>query len=197
MSPSHVAEPTYDAIRNQLMTGAWPMGHRLEAGRLAEELGVSVTPVRDALNRLVGERMVDLVPGIGFHVPHLTERGLRELLDLNLILLLGAIEVGALPDGPVTIEPGANEHVAQTEALFARIASLSGNMELLDAVHVLGARLHALRRHEVDVLPSAAEDIELIECAWRTGISGLPDALVSYHEVRKTAADGLLRNLQT
>lgn len=196
MSPSHVAEPTYEAIRQRLMIGAWPMGFRLEAGRLAEDLGVSITPVRDALNRLVGERLVDLVPGIGFHVPHLTERGVRELLDLNLMLLLGAIEIGALPGGPVTIEPVADEHVAQTEILFARIASLSGNTELLDAVHVLGVRLHALRMHEMDVLSSAAADIESIEAAWRAGISALPGALVSYHEVRKRAADGLLRNLQ-
>ena len=196
MSPSHVAEPTYEAIRQRLRIGAWPMGFRLEAGRLAEDLGVSITPVRDALNRLVGEKLVDLVPGIGFHVPHLTERGVRELLDLNLVLLLGAIEVGALPDGPVTIEPGADEHVALTEALFARIASLSGNIELLDAVHVLGVRLHALRMHEMDVLPSAATDIELIEATWRAGISGLPSVLVHYHEVRKGAADRLIRHLQ-
>lgn len=196
MSPSHVAERTYEAIRQRLMIGAWPMGFRLEAGRLAEDLGISITPVRDALNRLVGEKLVDLMPGIGFHVPHLTERGVRELLDFNLMLLLGAIDVGALPGGPVTIEPAPDEHVAQTEALFTRIASLSGNTELLDAVLVLGVRLHALRIHEMDVLPSAATDIELIEATWRAGISGLPSALIRYHEVRKSAADRLIRHLQ-
>ncbi|RYE93018.1 MAG: GntR family transcriptional regulator, partial [Oxalobacteraceae bacterium] len=49
MSPSHVLEPTYASIRHCLVSGFWPAGRRLEAARLAEELGVSITPVRDSL----------------------------------------------------------------------------------------------------------------------------------------------------
>src|SRR3546814_7069587 len=46
---------------------------RLEAARLATELGVSMTPVRDSLNRLAGERLVHSSPGEGFQVPLLSE----------------------------------------------------------------------------------------------------------------------------
>jgi len=41
MSPSHVLEPTYATVRRRLVTGLWHPGHRLEAARLADELGVS------------------------------------------------------------------------------------------------------------------------------------------------------------
>src|SRR3546814_14018660 len=63
----------------------------IEAARLADDLGVSVTPVRDSLYRLNGERMVDFAPGEGFHVHRLTETEFRDLLELHLILLLAAI----------------------------------------------------------------------------------------------------------
>ena len=57
MSPAHVFEPTYEAIKRRLMGGIWPTGARIEAARFAYELGGSLTPVRDSLFRLDGERM--------------------------------------------------------------------------------------------------------------------------------------------
>src|SRR3546814_3588922 len=65
MSPAHVLEPTYQAIRKRLMEAAWPAGFRLDTARLAGELGVSTSPVRDSLNHLAGERMVDFEMGAG------------------------------------------------------------------------------------------------------------------------------------
>ena len=78
MSPAHVFEPTYEAIKRRLITGEWSSGTRIEAARLADELGVSVTPVRDSLYRLNGESMVDFTPGEGFHVHRLTETEFRD-----------------------------------------------------------------------------------------------------------------------
>lgn len=196
MSPSHVAEPTYEAIRQRLMVGFWPMGHRLEAVRLAEDLGVSMTPVRDSLNRLVGERLVELVPGIGFHVPRLTERNLRDMLDLNLRLLLSAVATGGPLDGAISKELPMEGHAERTDALFAQIASLSGNAEVAEAVRMLGARLHATRGHEVAILPTAAADVELIHTALASRPTGLVCALTEYHEVRKRHADRFLAGLQ-
>ena len=69
MSPAHVFEPTYEAIKRRLMTGEWASGTRIEAARLADDFGVSVTPVRDSLYRLNGERMVDFTPGEAREIP--------------------------------------------------------------------------------------------------------------------------------
>src|SRR3546814_7899560 len=70
------------------MEAAWPAGFRLDTARLAGELGVSTSPVRDSLNHLAGERMVDFEMGAGFYVPRTDERRLCDLLALNLRLLL-------------------------------------------------------------------------------------------------------------
>lgn len=80
-------EPTYAAIKGWLVASVWPAGHRLEANRIAEELGVSITPVRDSLGRLVGERLAELTPGNGFRVPLRSEQDLKDLLAFNLELL--------------------------------------------------------------------------------------------------------------
>ncbi len=196
MSPSHVAEPTYDAIRKRLMVGVWPMGHRLESARLAEDLGVSITPVRDSLNRLVGEKLVELVPGIGFHVPRLTERILRDLLDLNLRLLLSAVRT--TPSiGYCSFENLNGEtHADRTGSLFAQIASLSENTELVETVRSIGDRLHASREHEIAILPFAADEVELIQIVAASRPADLVGALVDYHDVRTPHLYRFLGRLQ-
>lgn len=49
----------YAAIKQQLLEGAFRPGERIEPAILSDELGASVTPVRDALHRLAGERLVE------------------------------------------------------------------------------------------------------------------------------------------
>jgi len=196
VSPSHVAEPTYEAIRKRLMAGTWPMGFRLEAIRLAEDLGVSISPVRDGLNRLVGERLVDLVPGIGFHVPRLTEAMLRDLLDLNMLLLLSAVRLGASTDGASIAASAAESHADRTGALFARIASLNGNSEVVETVRIVGARLHATRSNEVAILPTAPDELESIRIAAELRTTDLVGLLMDYHEARKQYLDRFLAQLQ-
>src|SRR3546814_11762698 len=72
---------TYDALRRRLRSGAWTSGHRLEAARRALEFDVSITPVRDSLNRLTGEQLVASLPGDGFHVPRHDETDFCAMLD--------------------------------------------------------------------------------------------------------------------
>ncbi len=55
------------------MSGTWPNGSKPETLRPADCFGVSMAPVRDSLNQLVGERFVDLTPGEWFRVPVITE----------------------------------------------------------------------------------------------------------------------------
>jgi hypothetical protein len=193
LSPAHVAEPTYLAIRGRLMAGAWPMGHRLEAGRLAEELGVSISPVRDCLNRLVGERLVDLVPGVGFHVPRLTEGTVRDLLSLNLTLLRQVTD--ALPLSVVTIVLPEG-HANRTNALFSEVAALGTNREIVATVRAIGARLHVIREMEPDIIPTAVRDVERIHVAVTSGNGGLPGALLEYHTLRDREVRRLLAVVQ-
>src|SRR5690349_3688178 len=84
-------ERVYAAIKQRLREGVYRPGERLEPALLAEELNASVTPVRDALHRLTGERLVETPRHEGFRVPMMTEPLLRFLYGWHLALLLLAV----------------------------------------------------------------------------------------------------------
>src|SRR3546814_16232173 len=110
----------------------------IEAARLADDLGVSVTPVRDSLYRLNGERMVDFAPGEGFHVHRLTETEFRDLLELHLILLLAALATA--PTGSATSVPADQPYPDRIADLFLAIAERSANSEIVASTATIGGR---------------------------------------------------------
>ena len=78
-----LARRAYNQLRQKLARGELPPGARLVNRTLAEELGVSFTPVREAINQLASEGLVDYVRGGGAFVRRLDRRSLVELYDLR------------------------------------------------------------------------------------------------------------------
>ena len=187
MSPAHVLEPTYQALKKRLMEGAWPGGFRLDTARLADELGVSKSPVRDSLNHLAGERMVDFEMGAGFHVPRLDERRLRDLLDLNMHLLLATTQRGKKLAASATI---GDDLPTRTAACFIQLARASSNSEVAAAIGGLNDRLAAVRQLEPEVLSAPGVELDELEQAFaaRARPRVIRDILTRYHEVRKSHA---------
>jgi len=184
MSPAHVFEPTYAAIKRRLMTGEWATGTRIEAGKLAEELGVSLTPVRDSLYRLNGEQLVDFMPGEGFHAHRPSETELRDMLELHLILLLAALATAA--SGAAEPVPADGDYPDRVSALFLAIARRSSNSEIIASIGTLGDRLHLSRHFDETILSAVAEELQAIEAAV-TDVAPQADVrnlLLRYHERR-------------
>lgn len=73
-------------VRDLIMSGAVRGGERLRTEHLAEQLGVSATPVREALMSLTGEGMVDFRPGRGFSVVPVTRQDVTDLYDTQAYL---------------------------------------------------------------------------------------------------------------
>lgn len=193
MSPAHVLEPTYDAIRRRLIAGAWRPGHRLEAARLASDLGVSITPVRDSLNRLTGERLVHATPGEGFQVPRLDGADLRALISWHHRLIRLASEAIA-HNRPPQVPEGHDGIAEHTALLFAAIASCCQNEELDWTLGNLAARLASYRQHELQVLPDATMDIERIDKALRRAdVAAMDTAIETYHLRRKDRVEDLVQ----
>ncbi|HKX77521.1 MAG TPA: GntR family transcriptional regulator [Novosphingobium sp.] len=193
MSPAYVLEPTYDTLRRRLFAGVWPSGQRLEAARLATELGVSMTPVRDSLNRLAGERLVHSSPGEGFQVPLLGETELRGLIDWHRALIgiaLGRRRAIAMPTDLPQGHDGIGE---RTAILFTAIASRAQSLELHWALGNAAARLGCYRRHEESVLDEAHSELAALEALLREGKrDGLARAIERYHDRRHAAAGDLV-----
>ncbi|MPZ88646.1 MAG: FCD domain-containing protein [Nitriliruptorales bacterium] len=81
----------YDYLKEQLANGGATEGVFLTEGVVAEQLGISRTPVREALLRLDAEKLVTLVPGRGAFVPQVTERGMREVMEVRELIETHAV----------------------------------------------------------------------------------------------------------
>lgn len=163
MSPFQLFEPTYNSIKWRLMLGAWLPGERLELARLAAELGVSISPIRDSLNRLAGEQMIDASAGAGFHVPAIREQGVADMLNLNALLLRSAI--GHRRDNWDAYDDVSTDHATRSAHLFSHIARHSGNAEIMQCVQGLNERLHWLRSLEPSLFQFAEPGLEDIKLA--------------------------------
>ncbi len=184
MSPAHVLEPTYQNLKRGLMQGNWRPGERLEALRLADEFGVSMTPVRDCLNRLVGEALVDMIPGDGYRVPRISEKMLRDMLGLHAILLEFALlhpsNVGEVP----LAEHSAEDYAGRVAALFGVIAQRSANIALVETLLSFSERLHAVRRWEPQLFSDCVQEAEELERKLTGNTNELIVELRKYHERR-------------
>lgn len=191
MSPTQAMERSYAALKQLLRDGAFAPGHRLEANRIAEEIGVSMTPVRDALNRLAGERLVEASSGEGFHVPRLGEGDLRDLYEWNSILAILAIRSARELPAPSAIEEAmaGGSLPEATAAIFGLIAESVPNRELRLAIAHASDRLHPFRLVESIVLePILGELEELIEPS-----ASRQAAIRRYHLLRMRTVGDLLR----
>ncbi|KIQ56060.1 GntR family transcriptional regulator [Meiothermus taiwanensis] len=84
--PHSVREAAYSHLRGAILTGSLLPGARISEPGLAQELGVSRTPVREALQRLAQEGLVELLPGKGARVRVLSAEEVREVYDVRALL---------------------------------------------------------------------------------------------------------------
>lgn len=76
----------YEALREKILSGVYPPGSRLILSRLANEHQMSFIPVREALQRLEGERMVRSERNRGATVTELSIADMRDIYETRLIL---------------------------------------------------------------------------------------------------------------
>jgi hypothetical protein len=202
VSPGATFERVYLGLKQKVLSGAFPPGAQLEPTLLSESLVASITPVRDALHRLVGERLVQTPRNDGFRIPILTEAGLRDLYRWNLRLLLLSLRgaQGATWDGPVLGADdcaGEEGEIAQTGRLFLRIAWLARSHELFATIAGLNDRLHAVRLRERELIGETARELVALETAFAAADTGeLRTLLGSYHRRREKLVPLLLERIQ-
>jgi DNA-binding GntR family transcriptional regulator len=79
-------EKAYDILKELILTGRLEQGKLHNEKRLAEVLGVSRTPVREALLELSREGMVSFVPSKGVNVVKITPKQVQEVFELRRII---------------------------------------------------------------------------------------------------------------
>ena len=94
-APRNRANGAYEAIRKAIIRGRYAPGAQLVERMLAEELGISRTPVRDALARLVAEGLLEQMPNLGVFVRKLDRHEAIQLVELRQVLESGAAALAA------------------------------------------------------------------------------------------------------
>ncbi|MFE0023183.1 GntR family transcriptional regulator [Amycolatopsis sp. NPDC059021] len=140
---SLLRDEAYERIRNAIIDGSLPPGTALRDADLAEQLGLSRAPVRQALTRLAEEGLVDSKPQSYTRVAGFVPDDVREALELTRVLhelavrrampRLGAREVAEMR--------AANDRFAEAIATGDVAAAVAADDELHDvAVRACGNR---------------------------------------------------------
>jgi len=190
--PSNV-DRVYRHLKHGLLNGDYSLGSRIDAQAIADDLGTSITPVRDAIQRLVGERLLEPLPHGGFQAPAITAPALLDLYDWNIRLAQVATQLPPRPNEPLARLLGAADSLndpadlaTATASLFSHLAHRSGNQAHRHSVAQLNERLHAARLAEALTLKDAfAEYGRLVNTLDSRRSKTIADRLSAYHQRRK------------
>ncbi|HET9586105.1 MAG TPA: GntR family transcriptional regulator [Bradyrhizobium sp.] len=98
------------AIRDGIIRGKFSFGEKLSDRALAASLGVSRTPVREALASLARDGLVEIRPQSGTFVMVLDEKSVRALCEMRTVLELGALRL--LADHPERLAIAVSKRIA-------------------------------------------------------------------------------------
>lgn len=87
-----LSEQIETALKEEIVLGNLSPGERIPVDDLAEQWGVSSTPIRDALRRLESVGLVKVVPRRGFYVETMSKQEFKSIFDLRIALETLAVE---------------------------------------------------------------------------------------------------------
>jgi DNA-binding GntR family transcriptional regulator len=94
---ANISDAVQARVRGMIVDGALPEGARINEVHLAQELGVSRTPLREALNRLTVEGALTSSPRIGFFVRPLTLEEFQQIYAIRPLLDPEALRLAGVP----------------------------------------------------------------------------------------------------
>ncbi|MFD2472164.1 GntR family transcriptional regulator [Amycolatopsis silviterrae] len=134
---SNLREQVLEVVRQAMVSGELRPGDIYSAAALATRLGVSSSPVREALLTLVDQGLLEPVRNRGYRVVAMSERDLDEIYEMRLLL-----------EVPATLSAAAN---AGPDDL-ARLDGLAGEIESAASAGDVALFLEADRRFHLDLL---------------------------------------------
>jgi DNA-binding GntR family transcriptional regulator len=139
----NLTELTYQSIKQNLLRGTFKELSRLTEESLATQLGISKSPVREALNRLEAEGLICIEARRGAHVRQFSAKEIRDLYDLRAALEVHSIDAAVITPkflreleasiGRTTklLEAGDKlGHIEEDMQFHSKITAAAGNEEL-------------------------------------------------------------------
>jgi len=116
LAPATRAEWIEQQLADSILDGTYAPGQRLLAARFTQEFGVSLTPLREAFQRLAGRGLVEIDPQRGARVSTVSPQDAKELYDLRLL-----IEPVALRDSVANLSDAAKAQLRPAFEEYKRL----------------------------------------------------------------------------
>ncbi len=167
----------FNTLRTAILKGELKPGERLMEIALANRLGVSRTPIREAIRKLELEGLVVMIPRKGAEVARITEKDLRDVLEVRCSLEQLAVRLACLritPEGIHALEKACmnfeeaaksddvslNDLAEKDIAFHDVIYNATGNTRLIS---ILSNMWEQMYRYRLEYLKSGAQHAKLIE----------------------------------
>jgi len=173
-----VVDHVYSALRERILSGDLPRGTKLRQASLAEELGVSRTPLREALRRLSTEGLVEFSPNRGATVSELDFGDMRHAWSARVALEPGAARLAAERRDADAIASMREAIDHQRGAAGDSGASFAANREFHLALAAASGNPHLTRFAEMLWVPRIGVPIYAAQAAEPAG----PSAWADEHE---------------
>ena len=111
-----LVDKVYERLRTDIISLKLPLGSKLNVNELQTTLGVSCTPIREAVNRLQLEGLVEYEVNVGAHVLTLTEHDVEEIQFLSMTLHKAAISLAMKHGDRSKIAAAFTKHLDEYEA---------------------------------------------------------------------------------
>jgi DNA-binding GntR family transcriptional regulator len=178
-----LVDAAYVQIRRRILDIDWPPGHRALEQEVAQALGMSRTPVREALIRLQNEGLVEVIPRHGMRVLPVSPTDMREIYQILTALECMAAELLAsrkptdkdlkpLVDATKAMDKALKAEdldawAAADERFHAHLVELAGNRQLQATVLNYWDRAHRARMFTLRLRPkpvnSTQEHMQMVE----------------------------------
>ncbi|UYC17400.1 GntR family transcriptional regulator [Xanthomonas campestris pv. phormiicola] len=186
-------------MKADIKSGAFPSGHPISAAMVSRRFSSSIIPVREALYRLAGERLIEARDHEGFYAVRISEVGLRDLYKWQYHLVLESLDQSfkpALKAAEAANINNSDPSLATIEVLFRTLADKSGNQELGVAIHNTLDRTVPVALVKDQVSDDWATEYENLLRHWQLGdVHLFKDALHSYNSRRIELVPDLVERL--
>lgn len=150
----------FNTLRKAILTGELKPGERLMEIHLANQLGVSRTPIREAIHKLEQEGLVIMIPRRGAEVAQITEKSLKDVLEVRRALDALCAELACdriTEEGKHELKKACNDFEKATAtgdvttiaaadvALHDIIVVATGNKRLIQLVNNLSEQMYRYR----------------------------------------------------
>lgn len=150
----------FNTLRQAILIGELKPGERLMEIHLADRLGVSRTPIREAIHKLEREGLVTIIPRKGAEVSQITEKSMNDVLEVRRALDALCVELAcdritgeglenlksACDNFEQSVKTGDSKKIAQADvALHDIIVQATGNQRLIQLVNNLSEQMYRYR----------------------------------------------------